>query len=329
MTLLDHYDALLLDLDGTVYRGAEAVPGASEAVVAAHERGIAVRFVTNNASRAPEAVAESLRAIGVPADPGEVSTSAQAGAALAGEKVPPGSRVLVIGSEALEHEIVAAGLVPVREFGDGVAVVVQGLSKDTGWRDLAEACLAVKAGVLWIACNLDPTLPTERGEVIGNGSMVAAVRNATGENPIVAGKPARPLMDIATRSAGARRPLVIGDRLDTDIAGGVGAGLDSMLVLSGVTTPSDLLAAGDDERPRFVADSIAGVHGELADLEIGPREDWPVIVENGTGRVEWRGSGTPEPLDLLRALAAHDGPVRAGDDTTRATLKMLGVGEVG
>ena len=147
--------------------------------------------------------------------------------------------VLVVGTGALVREVELVGLTPTRTADDAVAAVVQGLAKDTSWHDLAEATVAINAGALWVACNVDPTLPTERGMLPGNGSLVAAVRAATGREPLVAGKPATPLMDEAIRAANADHALAIGDRLDTDIAGAAAAGLDSLLVLSGVETPAD------------------------------------------------------------------------------------------
>lgn len=283
MTLLDDYDALLLDLDGTVYRGDEPVPGASRTVDAAREHDVTVRFVTNNASRGPDEVARHLTRIGVRAQAAEVSTSAQAAAAVLADKLDPGTTVLVVGSDALVHEVELKNLATTRTHGPTVQAVVQGLSKDTGWRDLAEACLAIRAGALWVACNVDPTLPTERGPLLGNGSMVAALRTATSSEPLVAGKPATPLMDEARRSAAATRPLVVGDRLDTDIAGAVAAGLDSLLVFSGVSTPQELLDATEDMRPTHLGRDVEAVIGDAVRLD--QDEDWPDAVRDALARL--------------------------------------------
>ena len=171
MSLLDEYDAFLFDLDGTIYRGEEPVPGAGRAVDAAHEKGVRVRFVTNNASRGPDEVAGHLTDMGIRATPEEVSTSSQAGAAVLADKLQPGALVLVVGSEALVHEVELRGLTTTRRHSDAVQAVVQGLNKDTNWWDLAEACISIRAGALWVACNVDPTLPTERGPLPGNASV--------------------------------------------------------------------------------------------------------------------------------------------------------------
>lgn len=330
--LLDSYDALLLDLDGTVYRGEHAVEGAAQVTAAAHEKGVAVRFVTNNASRAPQVVAARLRAMGVPAEPGEVSTSAQAAAGMLAERLPVGSAVLVVGAEALADEVRGADLVPVRMAEDAVVAVVQGISQDTGWRDLAEACVALNAGALWVACNVDPTLPTERGQLPGNGSLVAALRAATGLEPLVAGKPACPLLDAAVAASGSSRPLVVGDRLDTDIAGALAAGLDAMLVLSGVTTPAELIAAAASERPCYLAEDVRGVLSPADEVEIGPSPAWSVRVAGKVLRVSV-GEPPQDTVALLRALCAAwwsaEADARpefeATDDTAAKALAELGL----
>jgi HAD superfamily hydrolase (TIGR01457 family) len=283
MSLLDDYDALLFDLDGTIYRGAEPVPGASRAVEMARGRDVKVRFVTNNASRSPDDVASHLTRIGIEATPDEVSTSSQAAATVLAEKLEPGTTVLVVGSEALAHEVELKNLATTRTHSDAVQAVVQGLSKDIGWRDLAEACVAIRAGALWVACNVDPTLPTERGPLPGNGALVAALRTATSSEPLVAGKPATPLMDEAQRSADAQRPLVIGDRLDTDIAGAVAAGLDSLLVFSGVSTPQELLDAPEEMRPTYVGHDVEAVAQD--GIRLDPAKDWPGAVRDALARL--------------------------------------------
>ncbi|MGH3520095.1 MAG: HAD-IIA family hydrolase [Haloechinothrix sp.] len=303
-SLLDVYDALLLDLDGTVYHGSRAVDGAAEAVHAARQAGVRVRFVTNNASKTPGLVAEHLSGLGVPAAPSEVATSAQAGATMLAARVPAGSLVLVVGTESLAAEVAAVGLRVARTASADVAAVVQGHSPDTCWSDLAEACAAIRAGAAWVACNVDPTLPTERGQLPGNGSMVAALRAATGAAPDVAGKPAPGLFAAAEHDAGARRALVVGDRLDTDIAGARAAGLDSLLVLSGVTTPAELLAAPREQRPTYLAADMSAVAEPAEVFEIGAASAWQVTVGDGALFVSVRDSGA-QPLGLLSALCAQ------------------------
>jgi glycerol-1-phosphatase len=330
--MLDRFDVLLADLDGTLYRGPVPVPGAVEAVQLAAGRGVRTVYVTNNASRSPDDVAEHLADMGFPAAPDDVVTSSQAAARLLAEQLPPGAPVLVVGTDALAAELTAVGLGTTREAAGAVAVV-QGHSPDTGWRILAEATVALRAGAVWVACNLDPTLPTERGPLPGNGSMVAVLRIASGREPQVAGKPGPALLEVAARQTGARSPLMIGDRLDTDIEGGRAAGMASLMVLTGVSDAAELLAAPPARRPDFLAADLGGLTATPDELAIGPRPSWDVTV-NGDGGLVLSGSG--DALDALRALcgahwAAGGGPVRVtsdGDAAARA-LGDLGLGADG
>ena len=337
-SLIHHYDAVLLDLDGTVYRGGQAVPGAIPAVSAARQQGIGVRFVTNNASRSPADVAAHLRGLGFDAGAKEVSTSAQAAAAVLAGKVEPSSAVMIVGTEALAAEVQAVGLRPVRTADGHAAAVVQGHSPETGWQDLAEACLAIRAGAFWVACNVDLTLPTERGELPGNGSMVAALRAATGQQPVVAGKPERPLIEQSVRATAASNALMVGDRLDTDIAGAVNAGLDALLVLTGVTTAADLLAAPAAARPRYVAAGLAGIAVPVEEVEVAQRPGWAVRVD--PGRVVLRSTDAGQStgaIGALHTLCAHwwragggdDVKVLGEDDVARAALHELGLDATG
>lgn len=321
------YDAILFDLDGTVYRGPQPVANAAETVRALRAAETPVRFVTNNASKTPEDVVAHLRELGIGAETTEVSTSAQAAAKLLASRLPTGATVVIVGAPALEAEIEAVGLRPTRKASDEVAAVVQGHWTETGWADLAEACLAIRAGALWVACNVDATLPTERGELPGNGAMVAALQAATGAEPEIAGKPEAPLFTTAATSANARRPLVVGDRLETDMAGAVAAGLDSMVVLTGVATPATLLAAPPTARPRYLAADVSGLASPVGEAVIGPKPGWRVLAEDGALTVS--SAGSSDSLALLRALchaAWETGvtAVRAADGQARSALAELG-----
>ncbi|MGW4371400.1 HAD-IIA family hydrolase [Nocardia takedensis] len=283
--LRDRYAALLLDLDGTLYRGAEVIEGAPAALAggAADQRLV---YVTNNASRSPGSVAGHLRELGFAADTDEVVTSAQAAARLLAGRLAPGATVLVVGTEDLVAEVAEVGLKPVRRFGEVVPdAVVQGHNPLTAWTDLAEAAYAIRAGALWVAANTDRTLPNERGLAPGNGSMVAAVATATDQDPVVAGKPYAPLLEDALERAGARAALVVGDRLDTDIEGADRVELDSLLVLTGVSTLDELAAAPPERVPTFVARDLDALNHPPVALE-GP-------VDLGA--------------ELARALARHPG----------------------
>ena len=258
--LAEQHDVLLLDLDGVVYVGPEPVPGAPEALAQARDMGLRLAYVTNNAARPPEVVSRHLTELGVPAEPEDVVTSAQAAAAMVAADLPTGSRVLAVGGEGLWQALSARGLTPVASAQDGPVAVVQGFSPDTTWGMLLEACIGVNAGLPWIATNMDLTIPTPRGTAPGNGALVQVVRTATGASPRVAGKPFRPLMDESCVRTGAQRALVVGDRLDTDIAGAHAAGLPSLLVLTGVTGAADLLRAEPHLRPTYLAGDLFGLH---------------------------------------------------------------------
>jgi glycerol-1-phosphatase len=254
------HDGVILDLDGVVYRGRLAVPGAAAAVARLAESGVPVAYATNNAARPAAAVAAHLCELGIPTDPEQVVTSAQVAVEVVAARIPAGASVLVVGGPGLRQAVAEAGFVVVDAADDLPAAVVQGFGPDTSWRHLAEATYAVSAGASWVATNTDLTFPTERGQGPGNGTFVSAVAAASGRTPLVAGKPNPPLLLAAARRLGARSPLVVGDRLDTDVAGARAAGLSSVLVLSGVTAQSEVGVGGDrllgPVRPTFVADDL-------------------------------------------------------------------------
>jgi HAD superfamily hydrolase (TIGR01450 family) len=249
--LRDRYDTLIVDLDGTLYRGTQAVEGAAQALTAGDQR---VVYATNNAGRRAAIVAAQLRELGFAAQESDVLTSAQVGAQMLAQRLDPGASVLVVGPEALAEEVREVGLSPVRSAREGPAAVIQGYSPAATYSMLAEASYAICAGALWLATNLDANLPTERGLAPGNGAMVAALRTTTGREPLVAGKPYPALFQQAVD--GSRRALVIGDRLDTDIEGANRAGLDSLLVLTGVSTREEAVRADADQRPTYVAERL-------------------------------------------------------------------------
>lgn len=260
LPLAGAYDVALIDLDGVVYSGDAAVPGAVEALEAAERLGMGRVFVTNNASRTPAMVVRHLVELGVPAQPDDVVTSAQAAATLLAGRLEPGARVLVVGGEGLVEALHERGLRPVSSADDEPAAVVQGFSPTLSWQLLMEACVSVRRKVPWIATNTDATLPTPRGEGPGNGALVDVVRRVTGRDPDeVAGKPFVPIMDEARRRRPARRPLVVGDRLDTDIEAANAASMDSLLVLTGVTGVDALLRCPPRLRPSYVAPDLSGL----------------------------------------------------------------------
>lgn len=326
MTSLAHsHDAALLDLDGTVYLGGTVIDHVPAALTAAKAAGMSTIFVTNNASRPPEEVAASLVTMGIQAVPDEVLTSPQVAADLLSAAHPAGSAVLVVGAPYLYDAVAAAGLRPVRSAADAPVAVVQGHSPDTGWRQLAEACIALRSGADWVACNTDSTLPTDRGLLPGNGAMVAALTAATGLRPRVAGKPARPLLDAAIARCGAERPLVVGDRLDTDIEAAAAAGLPSLMPLTGVNTATDLLTAPVNRRPSYVSFDLRG----LVDAELvialsaagGRPRTHPTEHSQHAPAAEWTVTADAGRL----TLSAGPADISPGDDglTLRALALLL------
>ncbi len=318
--LVERYDAALLDLDGVVYVGENAVAYAQESLATARERGMRLAFVTNNAARTPQTVAAHLSELGVPAEPGEVATSAQAAARLVAALVAPGAAVLVIGGEGLEVALRERGLRPVRSADDGPSAVVQGYHPSVGWEQLAEGAYAVRAGLPWVASNTDLTIPTARGIAPGNGALVQVVRIATGCEPLVAGKPEIALHRESIDRVDARRPLVVGDRLDTDIEGAVRADTDSLLVLTGVTGAAELLAAPPERRPTYLAADLRGLLAVHADVRLDSGAvtlgGWSARVDAGRLRL----TGTGGHADGLRTACVAAWRVPGADVTEAVAL---------
>jgi glycerol-1-phosphatase len=302
--LSEIHDVALLDLDGVVYLGGAAVGGAAEALTEARHRGMRLAFVTNNASRTPSAIAAQLNRLGVPAEAAEVVTSAQAAARLLAERLPAGAPVLVVGGMGLRIAVRERGLRPVSTALDRPAAVVQGYGPGVDYSLLAEGGLAVRAGAWFVASNADLTLPTGRGLQPGNGSLVQVIATATGEQPVVAGKPEPPLHAEAVERTGAKRPLVVGDRLDTDIEGAVRVGADSLLVFTGVSQPADAVLAPAHRRPSYLAHDLSGL-----------LEPQPEVTADGAGKFRcggWTarltdGPGAADALDIDGSGAAIDG----------------------
>lgn len=258
--LSEVYDLAMLDLDGVVYVGPHAVPGAAEALAAARKAGMALAYVTNNASRPPTDIAAHLRELGMPEIlDSDVVTSAQAVAHLIADAVPEGAEILVVGGQGLYEALAERGLRGTDALGSDTAAVVQGFHPDVSWRLLAEGTYAVNAGLPWFASNLDLSVPTARGIAPGNGAFVQLIANATGKRPTVAGKPEAALFTETTERVGGVKPLVVGDRLDTDIEGAASVGADSLAVLTGVSDLQTIADAEGKQRPSFVSTDLNGL----------------------------------------------------------------------
>ena len=301
------YDVLLLDLDGVVYIGGSPIPGAPEALQKASADGAHLAYVTNNASRTPAAVAAMLSGMGVPAAAADVVTSAQAAARLLADKLPPKAKVLVIGALALRLAVRERGLTPVSNAAEDPQAVVQGYSPGVGYGSLAEGGLAVRAGALFVGTNADSTIPNARGTAPGNGSLLMVIEHATGVKPQVAGKPEPPLHRESIIRTGAKRPLVIGDRLDTDIEAAYNADADSLLVLTGVDTPRSAVLAPPHRRPTYIAESLDALLRPYPPVnrtdEGATCAGWTATAPTSdNGSLTLTGDG--QAIDGLRALAA-------------------------
>ncbi len=327
--LVSSYDCAMLDLDGVVYVGERAVPGVSTLLAEARSGGMTLAYVTNNAARTPATVARQLCEMGVDAHADDVVTSAQAAARLVVERVPAGAPVLVVGGEGLVVALEQHDLSPVSSAEDGPAAVVQGFHPTVGWKLLAEATYAIRDGALWVASNLDLTVPTVRGIAPGNGTLVRAVRDAVGRDPDeVAGKPYRALFDETVLRVSSKTPLVVGDRLDTDVRGAVNCGADSLLVMTGVTDVTRLCQASSEERPDFVAWTLDALLAEqTAPVEESGRwrlAGWEAAVD-GDGRVEVHRRGD-DADDGLRVVASASWGWR--DEHPEALLDLDGIGDI-
>lgn len=307
---IDGVDLLLLDLDGVVYKGPNAIPHAVDAI---NRVAIPASYLTNNAARTDAQVAEHLSSFGLSVAPQDVVTSPQAAMNLLDHHVPDGGRVLVVGGEGLTTEIEKRGWQVVRTAAESPHAVVQGFAPHVAWTNLAEAAFALqtpidRGGIPWVATNMDWTIPVEGGIAPGNGTLVSAVHTAVSRLPEVAGKPERPIFQLAKERFGAKNPLMIGDRLDTDIEGANKAKLRTLHVMTGVDGAKQLLSAPKMRRPDFIVEDLRDLDTEY---EV-PRETLEtstgdVFFEVGKAAVKRSGN----KVDIVRQGDRHVDTVRA------------------
>jgi HAD superfamily hydrolase (TIGR01450 family) len=337
--LLDSYDGVILDLDGVVYIGPDPVPAAAEAITRLREADVPLCFLTNNASRTSAQVADHLRELGLDVTDDHVLTSAQVAAALLAADLPVGAPVLVIGGDGLRRALRREGLTPVTGLDSEPEAVVQGFNPELDWKALAEGTYAVRSGLPWIATNLDRTVPTPRGPAPGNGILVGVIEAATGRSPDrVAGKPRPEPFRQAAARMGSSTPLMVGDRLDTDIRGARNAGIDAMLVLTGVSTATQVLRCPPDRRPHYLGRDLADLHAplsgttcrQLPDPAGNPSRIYrgscaEAVVEANREHLSVISAGR-DALDLLRAAcAAHWAGTGTADAGTDVDERVAGV----
>ncbi|UYN84502.1 MAG: HAD-IIA family hydrolase [Microcella sp.] len=308
-TPLTGRDALLLDLDGVVYTGPGAIEHAVESINRA-ARSMRVGYITNNASRTDEQVAEHLRELGLDVSANDVVTSPQAAVRVLATLVAPGARILVVGGDGIVTELEAAGFSVTRSADDAPDAVVQGFAPHVGWEQLAEASFALHTGIPWVATNTDWTIPVARGIAPGNGTLVSAVHLAVGRLPVFAGKPEAAIFEVATERFAAQNPLVVGDRLDTDIMGGKRAGHATALVLTGIDRAKQVLAAPPTMQPDYILGDLRELFEPYPAVASEVDADGVRTVTVGKSVVRMKQhvvrvarAGNDE-LDLLRAGAA-------------------------
>lgn len=326
--LYQRYQVGMFDLDGVIYVSGQIINVAAATLQAATHAGMQVGFVTNNASRSAEDVAQLLTQGGIAATPAQVVTSAQAAAAVLARMLPAGASVLIVGADALAQAVAELGLRPVAHASEQPAAVVQGFSPTMDNALLTEAVLAINAGAPWVLTNDDLTIPIARGLAPGNGAFAALVHAATGVQPVaVAGKPNREQMDLALhrfsvvsavvpQQASGAHPasvsasaLFVGDRLDTDMAAAAAVSIDSLAVLTGVSTPVQIVLARGAQRPTYVADSVHGLTQPLVPIAALH----PAVPGDAVGHGGWQASvesarlvltGVGTPADATTATCA-------------------------
>lgn len=301
------YQLFLADLDGVIYEGKRAIDGAVDSIVSLQRSGIPVGFVTNNSSRKPETITAQLAKFGLPVDPSSIISSARTGAELLTKSMPAGSRVLVVGGEGLRDQVTKAGFEVVSTVDEMPAAVIQGFSPDVAWHMLAEASYAIQKGAKWFATNSDWTIPQDKGMAPGNGTLISAIHTAVGQLPTVAGKPEPAIFGTALEHFGipGSATLFIGDRLDTDILGANRSGIDSAVVMTGVCTRKELLAAKAESRPTYILGDLTEILGKYE----SPKQTKRGYKCSGA-EVELLGNkvrvtaGDPKSLGALKAATA-------------------------
>ncbi len=250
--MIQRYKAICLDLDGTVYRGTEPIPEAVQFIADAQKVGVDPYFITNNASMTRVQIQEKLATFGIQANRDRIMTSAIAAAKYCKKTVESAS-VMVIGEIGLEEALEAEGIRLTKRDPD---VVMMGIDRGVTYAKLADACLAIRNGSLFIATNGDKAIPTERGLLPGNGSFVMLMESATGKKPVFVGKPEPYMLEFIQQMGDYRKEemIMVGDNYDTDIQAGIRFGIDTLHVAGGVTSKEDLLLK--KEQPTYHAPTL-------------------------------------------------------------------------
>jgi HAD superfamily hydrolase (TIGR01450 family) len=323
-SLATGYDLLMFDLDGVVYVDGRAVEHAAESIARARDAGAHIAFITNNAARPPDEVAEHLRELGISASAGDIVTSAQAAARLLRDDHGAGAPIAVLGAEGLVWAVREAGLEPVRVGDPRAVAIVSGYAPELRWKVIMQGATLIRNGLPWVATNADLTLPIEDGLAPGHGLLVRLISDFASVTPRVAGKPERPLLDETRRRLDGGNPLMVGDRLDTDIEGAHRAGTDALLVMTGVSHLMDLVRARPEERPTWIGHDLTALSrpGVTATSDGESFRAGGALARVDGGRLVVEGPGsTPEERDAwwtAAAAAAREHLDRTGQEPDTA-----------
>jgi 4-nitrophenyl phosphatase len=258
--------ALILDMDGVLYRGDSPLGDLPSIFERIRRMGLDFVLATNNATRTPQQVAEKLARFGVEVSTHQIINSAQAAAHLIALRFPKGGPVYAVGEDGLLQALQEAGFEHHDPPAEGTLAVVAGLDRGFNYQKLSRASMLVREGALFVGTNLDPTYPSPRGLQPGAGSVIAAIATASGVPAVFAGKPEPGMYQVALERMGvtARETLVVGDRLDTDLAGALALSCPTALVLTGVTTSEEARSASP--QPDLVAPDLAAVISTLESI---------------------------------------------------------------
>lgn len=327
--LVDAYDAALFDLDGVIYLGPVVIDGVPKVIAELRGTDVHVGYVTNNAARTPAAVAAHLCELGISAEAADVVNSTQATVRMLQADLAAGTRILVVGTDALAEQLREGGFQPVRSLEDGPTVVVQGYNPAIQWHELELGAIAIQNGATWYATNPDMTRPTERGILPGCGAQVAVVAACVDVEPRVAGKPFRPLLDETVLRLSAKRPIFVGDRLDTDILGANVVGMDSLFVFTGAHGKRDLAVADPDSRPTHIGWDVASLLEPAREVRVnngGTRVhcgDQEVQLDGGRATLTREPDDVDGQLDALRALLLAVWQLDADIDEALTELSLI------
>jgi 4-nitrophenyl phosphatase len=258
MSIPKNIKALILDMDGVVWKADSPIGDLPSTFARIRERGLKFVFATNNGTKTPEEYRQKLADLGVEIESWQVVTSALGIAFMLAQKYPPGTRIFMIGEDGIRVALQEKGFeVLSTENAPNAQAVVMGIDRGINFQKIAEATLLVRAGIPFYTTNTDRTFPTPRGEIPGSGAWLSVVTAATGVEPIVAGKPQPYLMELSLERLGSKKEetLIVGDRLETDIASGQAVGCPTALVLSGVSTMQQ--AVQWDPKPDVIAESLS------------------------------------------------------------------------